>query len=257
VGELFQTISGSSYTLQSLYSISFSISYLLTWISTVVILKNYSSKVGRAKFWLLVTLPLLYFVGQFQYLILPIFRNSLINDPFTFTITYTLFFTMIKFAGAIFFGIGLWTMAKGIQQKSLRSLLNISSYGLMLVFFSNQSIILLNNLFPPMGLIVVSFIGIASFLLLCGTYSAALSVASDIRIRKSIRSSVQKELELVGNIGQAEFDINLRNKVVSLTKALSAKLKEDTGVESSLTSEDIKEYTVQVIHEVALRKSLK
>lgn len=51
--------------------------------------------------------------------------------------------------------------------------------------------------------------------------------------------------------------MNLRNKVVSLTKALSAKLKEDTGVESSLTSEDIKEYTVQVIHEVALRKTLK
>lgn len=257
VGELFQTISGQSYILQSIYSTSYSISYLLAWLSTVIILKNYSRKVGKVKFWLLVTLPLLYFTGQFQNSILPVFRTYIINDPVTFTIIYTLFFTLIKFAGAIFFGIGLWTMAKRIQQESLWRLLNISSYGLMLLFISNQAVILLNNLFPPIGLIAVSFNGLASFLLLCGTYSAALSVASDIRIRKSIQSSVQKEFELLGNIGQAEFDLNLRNKVVSLTKSLSAKLKEDTGVESSLTSEDIKEYTVQVIHEVALRKSLK
>jgi hypothetical protein len=219
-----------------------------------MILKNYSRKLGKAKFWLMVTLPLMYIIGQFQPLLLPLFRQYLINDPLTFTITYTLFFTMIKLAGAIFFGIGLWTMAKKIQQESLRSFLNISSYGLMLVFVSNQAIVLLNNLFPPIGLIAVSFIGLASFLLLYGTYSAALSVASDVRIRKSIRTSVQKEFELLGNIGQAELDMNLRNKVVSMTNSLSTRLREDTGVESSLTPEDIKEYTNQVIQELMRTK---
>jgi hypothetical protein len=56
----------------------------------------------------------------------------------------------------------------------------------MLVFVSNQANILLNYLFPPIGLTALSFIGIASFLLLCGTYSVALAVDSNIRIRKSI-----------------------------------------------------------------------
>jgi hypothetical protein len=255
VGILIQTVSGSSYILQSLYSTSFLISYLLTWLSTVMILKNYSRKLGKAKFWLLVTLPLMYIIGQFQPFLLPLFSYYLSNDPLTFTVSYTLFFTLIKLAGAIFFGIGLWTMAKKIQQESLRGFLNISSYGLMLVFVSNQAIVLLNNLFPPIGLIAVSFIGLASFLLLYGTYSAALSVASDVRIRKSIRTSVQKEFELLGNIGQAELDMNLRNKVVAMTNSLSTRLREDTGVESSLTPEDIREYTNQVIQELIRTRS--
>lgn len=66
IGILIQTVSGSSYILQSLYSTSFLISYLLTWVSTVMILKNYSRKLGKAKFWLMVTLPLMYIIGQFE-----------------------------------------------------------------------------------------------------------------------------------------------------------------------------------------------
>ena len=161
---------------------------------------------------------------------------------------------MIKIAGAFFFGIGFWYMARRIQQKSLKSFLNISAYGLILLFVTNQAIVLLNTLFPPLGLMTACFVGLSSFLLLVGTYSAAVSVSNDVRIRKAIRNSIEKESELIGDIGDAELDMELRDKVFSMMDKLSRRLQEDTQVESSLTDEDIKDHTTKVIQEVIRRK---
>ena len=107
-------------------------------------------------------------------------------------------------------------MAAKIQQKSLKSFLNISAYGLILIFVTNQAIVLLNTLFPPLGLMTACFVGLSSFLLLVGIYSAAVSVSNDVRIRKAIRNSIEKESELIGDIGDAELDMELRAKVFSM-----------------------------------------
>ena len=161
---------------------------------------------------------------------------------------------MIKIAGAFFFGIGFCYMARRIQQKSLKSFLNISAYGLILLVVTNQAIVLLNTLFPPLGLMTACFVGLSSFLLLVGTYSAAVSVSNDVKIRKVIRNSIEKESELIGDIGDAELDMELRAKVFSMMDKLSRRLQEDTQVESSLTDEYIKDHTTKVIQEVIRRK---
>jgi len=219
-----------------------------------MVLYTHSHRLGKVKFWALVILPLLYIVAEFQPFVLPLLAQYRSADPVNFTIVYTLIFSMIKLAGAFFFGIGYWSMARKIQQKSLKSFLNISAYGLILVFVTNQASLLLNTLFPPLGLMTACFVGLSTFLLLVGTYSAAVSVSNDVRIRKAIRTSVEKESELVGDIGDAELDMELRDKVSSMMDKLSIRLREDTEVESSLTEEDIKNYTNQVIQEVIRRK---
>ena len=76
----------------------------------------------------------------------------------------------------------------------------------------------------------------------------------DVRIRKAIRNSIEKESELIGDIGDAELDMELRDKVFSMMDKLSRRLQEDTQVESSLTEEDIRDYTNKVIQEVIRRK---
>ncbi len=87
--------------------------------------------------------------------------------------------------------------------------------------------------------------------------SVTVSVSNDARIRKAIRTWVEKESELIGDIGDAELDMELRNKVSSMINKLSKRVKEDTEVESSLTDEDIKNYTNQVIQEIIHRKVAK
>jgi hypothetical protein len=218
------------------------------------VLRTYSYKLGKVKFWAFVILPLLYIIGEFQVLILPLLSEFRSADPVTFTIVYTLVFNAIKFAGAFFFGIGFWSMARKIQQKSLKSFLAISAYGLILLFVTNQATLLLNTLFPPLGLMTACFVGLSSFLLLVGTYSAAVSVSNDTRIRKAIRSSVETESHLIGDIGDAEMQMTLNAKVFSMMNKLQKRLQEDTQVESSLTDDDIKNYTNQVIQELIQRK---
>ena len=173
IGLLTAVFSDFYRTYSQLYSVTFLISYLVTWFATVTVLHSHSNKLGRARFWALVLLPLLYFVGEFYPLILPLLAQYRSSDPVTFTIIFTIIFSMIKIAGAFFFGIGFWYMARRIQQKSLKSFLNISAYGLILLFVTNQAIVLLNTLFPPLGLMTACFVGLSSFLLLVGTYSAS------------------------------------------------------------------------------------
>jgi hypothetical protein len=254
LGILSATFSGFNDTLKQFYSFSFIISYVVTWFATVTVLHTYSYRLGKVKFWAFAILPLLYIIGEFQVLILPLLSEYRSADPVLFTVTYTLIFNTIKFAGAFFFGIGFWSMARKIEQKSLKSFLNISAYGLILLFVTNQATLLLNTLFPPLGLMTACFVGLSSFLLLVGTYSAAVSVSNDVRIRKAIRSSVEKESQLIGHIGDAELRMTLNAKVYSMMNKLPKRLQEDTQVESSLTDEDIKNYTNQVIQELIQRK---
>lgn len=255
-GSIVPIISGLNLIFENLYSTSYIISYLVTWLATVVVLYNYSKKLGR-KFWFLVILPLLYILGEFQPIIVSLFDEYRSQDPSNFIIIYTLVFSMLKLTGAIFFGIGLWSIGKRIQYENLKSFLNLSAYGLILLFVSNQAILLLSYLFPPLGLTTICFLGLSSFLLLAGSYSAALSVANDLEIRKSIRGSVQEEFKLVNNIGEAEMLITIRKKVFSKMKDLSSKLKDQTGIDSSLTLDEIRDYTNVAIEEVKRTKGLR
>ena len=233
-------IERSLSNFEMLYSTSFTISYLLTWIATVFVLKSYSSRLGNRKFWLLATLPLLFLIGQFQTILLPLFYQFRLQEPVAFTVTYTVIFAMLKVSGAIFFGVGLWSLGKKIERESIKRFLSLSGYGLILIFVSNQAILLLGYLLPPLGLTAVCFVGLSSFLLLAGTYSTAVSVANDIELRKSIRRSV-KEFEFLDNIGHAEMELEIKKKVFSTMNVLSSQLKQETGIDSSLTQDEITE----------------
>jgi hypothetical protein len=255
-GSMIPNFFGLNSIFEKMYSASYIISYLLAWLASITVLHNYESRLGK-KFWFLIFLPLLYLLGELQPMILPLFDEVRSQDPSTFIIIYTMFFSLAKLTGAIFFGIGLWAIGKRINNESLKSFLSISGYGLILVFVSNQAILLLGYLFPPLGLTTACFLGLASFLLLAGTYSAALYVANDKDIRKSIRRSVEQEFKLLDNIGEAEMHIAIRKKVFSKMKDLTLKLKEETGIESSLTLDEIKDYTTLAIEEVKRNKMLK
>jgi hypothetical protein len=127
----------------------------------------------------------------------------------------------------------------------------ISAYGLTLIFISNQAILLAENVpYPPFGLVAVSFMGLSSYMLLVGIYSSAISVAEDSKLRQTIRDIATKELRLLDNIGTAQMVQEIQKTVIGVTKRTQETMTEETGVESSLTEEDMKQYLEQVIKEV-------
>ena len=59
-----------------------------------------------------------------------------------------------------------------------------------------------------------------------------------------------KESKLLYSIGLAQMEQEIQKKVITFTKRIQDNMTEETGIQSSLTDEDMKEYLEQVIREV-------
>jgi hypothetical protein len=154
------------------------------------------------------------------------------------------------------FGIAFWTMAKMIKKPiALRDYLIITAIGFILLFVSDQAISLISAPYPPFGLVSVSTLGLASYLILIGLYYSAVSVSSDIDLRKFVLSSALKELDLLGSIGSAQMEEEIEKRVLDLTERYKAEIKDQTAVEPSLDDDEIKRYLDEVLSEVKQKSS--
>jgi len=237
------------------YVITSIMSFIITWIAAVLLLHNYSRKLGRAKYWILVSIPLVYFLSQFQPLFLNVFESFRLSEPILFGVVYTLFFSATVPAGGILFGFAFWSVARNMNRNIVKQYMMISAHGMMLLFSSDQASGLVLIPYPPFGLVTVSFFGLASYLLLIGIYSSAISVAEDSNLRRSIRSFAMKESRLLDSIGTAQMEDEIQKKVITFTKRNQDRMAEETGIQSSLSEEDVKEYLQQVIREVKKQKT--
>jgi hypothetical protein len=245
-------IAGSvEYLLNSAYTIASIISFILTWVATVLLLHSYTRKFGRIKYWIIVTLPLVYFLSQFPSFSLNLFGSLLNTDPVFYGILLSVVFIVSKAAGGILFGIAFWLIARTISRDNVvRQYLIIAAVGFVLLFVSDQAPVLTNAPYPPLGLASISFMGLASYLILIGIYSSAISVSEDSKLRQTMRGLTSKEPKLLDSIGSAQMEQEIQKKVIELTKRNQDRMAEETGIQSSLTEEDMKEYLQQVIKEI-------
>jgi len=237
------------------YVVTSVMSFILTWIATVILLHGYSRKLGTTKYWILVSIPLLYFLSQYQALFLNLFTAYRLSEPILFGVVYTFFFSATIPAGGILFGVAFWSVAKKLRRSVVKQYMMISAYGMMLLFSSNQAFGLVLVPYPPFGLTTVSFFGLASYLIFIGVYSSAISVAEDSNLRRSIRSIAMSESRLLDSIGSAEMEREIQNRVINLTKRSQDRMMEETGIQASLTEDDMKQYLEQVIREVKMQKN--
>ena len=242
---------GSADTIfNSAYVITSFLSFILTWAATVLLLHHYSIKLGRTKYWIIVSIPLVYFLSQFQPLILDLFATYRLSEPVLFGIVYTLIISGSKPAGGVLFGIAFWSIARTIRRSAVRDYMFISAYGIMLLFTSNQATVLITAPYPPFGLATISFMAISSYLILVGVYSSAISVAQDVNLRKSIRKTVEHESNLLDNIGTSQMEQEIHRRVIKITKEKSDEMTEETGIQSSVTEDEMKHYLDNVLKEI-------
>jgi hypothetical protein len=131
----------------------------------------------------------------------------------------------------------------------------ICSIGMIILFTANQPLGLLLKPFPTFGLITISFMPLASYLILIGLYSAAISVSQDSSLRKSIRKDAMKKSDLIGKIGFAESAQQIENRVIETTKKVKNSFENESGVATSFDIEDIKFYVNQILEELgSIRK---
>jgi hypothetical protein len=244
----------SSILLNNLYNITFVMSFILTWSATAILLNYYSRVIGKAKYWVLISIPLVYFLASFQSLIVDLFLPLRLADPLIFGVIYTLTFSATKPAGAILFGIAFWALARNLLNRTVKNYMVICSYGMIILFAANQPIGLLLTPYPPFGLTTVSFMAVASFLILIGFYSAAISVSLDSSVRKSIKKTAISQSQLLDKLGIAEYEREIERRVIMVTKKTKDLIENEAGITTSLSPEDIRAFIAEISEEIKSKK---
>ena len=240
-----------SSTLNYAFIITTITSFIITWCATLGLLRNYIHKMGRYRYSLVLILPLAYFVSQFLFFSLGLLGPLLISNPIFYGILFIMVFTLSKPIGGIIFGIGFWMVAKNIHKDNpVRNYLIISAYGFLLLFTSNQAVVLTFTQYPPFGLVTICLVSLSSYLVLLGIYASAISMSQDAKLRREIRHLAIKELELLDRIGSAQKEEEIRKRVLHIARLNRSDMAAEVGVPSALDEEDVNQYLVDVFKEI-------
>jgi hypothetical protein len=242
------------YVLYNGYAISSIIAFIITWIATAIILYNYANRIGRIKYWIIISLPLIYFLSQFISLFLDIFNDIIEQNIGLYLILFTLIFSISKAAGSIQFGIAFWVMVKKMNKMVvLRDFLIIVTIGFMLLFVSEQAVSLISLPYPPFGLASIATLGLSSYLILIGLYFSAIYISKDVNMRKFILSSALNEVNFLIKIGSAEVEKETEKIVHKLIDQNLEEIKYEIGITSP---ENIKGYLDEIVDEIKKMKGI-
>jgi hypothetical protein len=247
-------IAGANNPFNSAYIISSAAAFVLTWVATVLLLHHYSDRVGKTKYSIMVAIPLVYFLSQFQPYIPEVFNSFRESDPILFSLMHTIFFNISKPVGGILFGLAFLSVALAIKKSIVKDYMVISACGIIIFFTVHQPMLVTMIPYPPFGIVTICFVGISSYLILAGIYSSALSIASDAQLYDSVRKSLPPRSNLLGMIGSAQEIQKIRTKAINIVNELKDKITEETGISSSVEEEDVKEYLNSVLEELRQRK---
>jgi hypothetical protein len=232
--------------------------FIVTWIATYLLLQHYSRKVGRAGYAIMVSIPLVYFLSQFFPFYLDVFEPLIRENPVMMGFFFSMIFSLSKLVGGVMFGAAFWSIARKMTHSQIiRNYLAMSACGFVLLFSSEQAILLIAPSYPPFGLITISFVGLAACMILHGIYSAAVSVSHDIELRRAILGFVNtnRAAILFDSIGEAQMEKEIQEKVMEITRDTTKSLIKQSGISPSVVDDDIKIFLKEVIEEVKKRKN--
>ena len=70
------------------YVITSILSFIMMWLATVVLLHYHSTKLGRIKYWIIVTIPLVYFLSEFQSYFIDLLIQFRLSYPILYLTVY-------------------------------------------------------------------------------------------------------------------------------------------------------------------------
>ena len=244
--------SESPSSVDTVYQIASSVSYVLTWIATVMLLRPYIEKFGKVRFWIMMGAPMIYYLIEFPLFSLGFFTPSEDSNAMTNILIFSL---SAVFAG-ILFGVAFLSIARTLKfGTAARNYMIIAAYGFVL-FYIAGSAWTSQAAYPPYGLISVSFTGLSCYLIYNGLYFSAVSISQDMTLRQSIKKSVMEQSKLLHNIGTAEMENEIQKQLLPAARKVSESMSDKTGIETSMDENDIKSYMEVVLKELRKKPNL-
>jgi hypothetical protein len=236
-------------SLTLLYTYLSIISLVSIWVPSVILLRTYSGRVGKIRYWTLVSIPLIYFFFPYIGNEVGIFDILILEYGMEFNLIYYIIFSPYKQIGGLLFGIVFWVIASKIKRHNLKIPLRIAGIGMILLFGSAVLHGLIFIVSPPFGLVTISYMGLASYMLLIGIFSSARELSKDLSVRREIYRITGEQLGLLSNIGVAELNKTLEKRVKKIFNTMKDEIDIPT-MEHELGESDYKRFIEDALAEV-------
>jgi hypothetical protein len=242
------------FFLSSLYYFQF-VYVLLISGGTVLLLYHNFKRIGKIKFLVLVSLPTLIFLSTTLTIYQDINPTGLVAQatPIDYMIPILLM-NYSALAVGVIFGVSFILVGRFLKQGiHSRDYMIIAGLGFILFLWANGAT-LIQTAYPPYGIATVSAVPLSLFMILYGLSYSAISVAQDETLRRSIRNNV-KDMKFLDSIGTAQMEKEFEKKVLDITKKSSEIMIEESGVQPSLSEDDIRQYLEEVIKEIKVKQT--
>lgn len=218
-----------------------------TWILTVSLLISYARRIGRAKFWLMMCLPLFY-----QVIVFLLRDSNLVNDPNLIRMVHSPLFLVVfgisYQVSGLFFAAAFILIARKIRGRSIKHSLILSSIGIFGLFASIQPGLPFYAAYPPFGLVTATYLALSSFLLLVGILDCAAYASKDNELRRQIYKDFAGS-DMFNKMGLAEAQLEMEKAIFPLADKIKA--EELTFRHNiDLSDEDIRATIDEVLREV-------
>jgi hypothetical protein len=219
------------------------IAFIFRWIASTKLLRDVYQRIGKLPllFWIILSLPLiLYLVGK-----MPGFfaGESLAGVDESYRYYFRILFRAGTIGGNIVFGLAFFVIARRLASSKIKDYLIITAIGDTIVGIALST----SALEPTYGVAAHSLVMLSSYMFSIGLYICAISLSQDSSLRKSIRRS---NIGLIDNIGTAQMEQELREKILKIVEDAKDKMEEQTGgISYSLTEKDVSDYMELVIDE--------
>ena len=221
VGSSGDLTGGRYRLLDNIYRVSSFMSFFSIWITTAILMNYYKEKLINAiVYWVILSIPFVYFIITYfyQYILGNILSSFLEIDPISVSIILGAFLALSKPIGGLLFGLVFWNISKIIAyERNIKTYMIISGWGILLIFSSNQATTQIIIPYPPFGLVTITILVIASYLMLIGIYNSATLVSANNELRRTIHKHAL-ESKLLGAIGHAEMEREIQKTVKEVSR---------------------------------------
>jgi hypothetical protein len=228
------------------------LSFVFVWTATVALLRQYRNKIGRTRFWVIITIPLIYFLFPFETYLTNFSGTLLSGSPVIFSVIYILLFSATKQVGGILFSIVFLTAATKIKQPNLQDSLKIAAIGIAIVFSSTEITSLLYAAYPPYGVLTIMLMPLGSYCLFIGLFATARLTSQDKKLRREFFQSAEKQLAFLQTLGKVQMESELEKNLKSILKRSSVL---DESRDDYQREENVRELVQEVIDELRSKQS--
>jgi len=243
---------GNIVALYGLENYALPIAVIASWALTVSFLKGYSNRIGKKKFWLIVSIPLGY-----QIFVIVASNPDLVTDPTLVQLVYsTPVQLLVNINGQVsgsFFAVAFIIVGRKMKLKGMKNFFMISAIGVVSLFSSIEALSIGYAAYPPFGLVTLVFLGISSYMLLVGMVGAAVYVSRDGEVRREVYRGLERDSEVI-KMGRAEMEREIQRRVITaIDNIKSAKLSDEMKVRMDPDEQDVKLMIEEVLKEVHSR----